>query len=254
MKYWYDTEFIDDGFTIELISIGIVAEDGRQYYAVNADMGEERVVQSTWLRDNVWPHLPTIEFPAPLRRMVHNSSFGRLDRSHEDVKSKSRIANEVREFLLHSVESDDDGLELWADYAGYDHVVLAQLWGPMIDLPDGIPMFSHDLQQELRRLGLRRADLPAQDGGLHNALADAHHLYRQFQAVMVAASQPAFGANTAGVHSELRVAHDEQYPHITVRDGVRTLVDGTILPDYLKNRFPSLFDGLANPYLIGGDL
>ncbi|MDJ0403973.1 hypothetical protein QNA23_10810 [Rhodococcus erythropolis] len=45
-----------------------------------------------------------------------------------------------------------------------------------------------------------------------------------------------------------------KYPHITVRDGVRTLVDGTILPDYLKNRFPSLFDGLANPYLTGGGL
>ena len=29
MRYFYDTEFIDDGRTIELISIGIAAEDGR---------------------------------------------------------------------------------------------------------------------------------------------------------------------------------------------------------------------------------
>jgi hypothetical protein len=29
MKYYYDTEFIEDGRTIDLISIGIVAEDGR---------------------------------------------------------------------------------------------------------------------------------------------------------------------------------------------------------------------------------
>src|SRR4051812_11038169 len=34
MKYFYDTEFLEDGQTIELISIGIVAEDGREYYAV----------------------------------------------------------------------------------------------------------------------------------------------------------------------------------------------------------------------------
>ena len=33
MKYFYDTEFIDDGHTINLISIGIVAEDGHEYYA-----------------------------------------------------------------------------------------------------------------------------------------------------------------------------------------------------------------------------
>ena len=35
MRYFYDTEFLEDGETIDLISIGIVAEDGREYYAVN---------------------------------------------------------------------------------------------------------------------------------------------------------------------------------------------------------------------------
>ena len=29
MRYFYDTEFIDDGRTIDLISIGVAAEDGR---------------------------------------------------------------------------------------------------------------------------------------------------------------------------------------------------------------------------------
>ncbi len=37
MRYFYDTEFIDDGRTIELISIGVTAEDGREYYAVSTD-------------------------------------------------------------------------------------------------------------------------------------------------------------------------------------------------------------------------
>lgn len=40
--YCYDTEFLEDGSTIELISIGIVCEDGREYYAVNSDMDEKR--------------------------------------------------------------------------------------------------------------------------------------------------------------------------------------------------------------------
>ena len=30
MRYFYDTEFIEDGTTIELVSIGVVAEDGRE--------------------------------------------------------------------------------------------------------------------------------------------------------------------------------------------------------------------------------
>ena len=32
MKYWIDTEFIARPFTIDLISIGVVA-DGREFYA-----------------------------------------------------------------------------------------------------------------------------------------------------------------------------------------------------------------------------
>ena len=37
VRYFYDTEFIDDGRTIELISIGVAAEDGREYYAVSTE-------------------------------------------------------------------------------------------------------------------------------------------------------------------------------------------------------------------------
>lgn len=37
MKYFFDTEFIEDGRTIDLVSIGIVCEDGREYYAVSAE-------------------------------------------------------------------------------------------------------------------------------------------------------------------------------------------------------------------------
>ena len=35
VKYFFDTEFYEDGKTIDLISIGIVAEDGREFYAVS---------------------------------------------------------------------------------------------------------------------------------------------------------------------------------------------------------------------------
>jgi hypothetical protein len=31
MRFWFDTEFIEDGKTIDLMSIGVVAEDGRKY-------------------------------------------------------------------------------------------------------------------------------------------------------------------------------------------------------------------------------
>jgi hypothetical protein len=36
-KYFFDTEFDEDGKTIELISIGIKCADGREYYAVSRE-------------------------------------------------------------------------------------------------------------------------------------------------------------------------------------------------------------------------
>ncbi|UXE03794.1 DnaQ-like DNA polymerase III subunit [Gordonia phage ObLaDi] len=162
MKYWYDTEFHEDGETIELISIGIVAEDGREYYAVNADLRVHRLRRNDWLMANVWPHLPT-------RPPGGGFTVETLDYEAAEVKPKDRIATEVRDFLL-----AETAPELWAWYGAYDHVALAQLFGRMIDLPAGIPMWTNDLRQEQHRLG--DPPMPAQPGGEHNALADARHL------------------------------------------------------------------------------
>src|SRR4051812_28039464 len=63
--------------------------------------------------------------------------------------------------------------DLWAYYADYDHVVLAQLFGRMVALPSHMPMYSRDLKQayDMLRPGYQ---LPQQQGDEHNALADAH--------------------------------------------------------------------------------
>lgn len=55
MLYWFDTEFHDDGRHVELISIGVVAADGREYYAVSADYDPSKA--SEWLRAHVLPQL-----------------------------------------------------------------------------------------------------------------------------------------------------------------------------------------------------
>lgn len=66
--------------------------------------------------------------------------------------------------------------ELWADYPAYDHVALCQLWGRMIDLPQGIPMRTNDLVQFADVVGCPESDLPKQDPATqHHALHDALH-------------------------------------------------------------------------------
>lgn len=168
-RYFYDTEFIEDGSTIELISIGIVA-DGREYYAVHRDAPWKRIAKHDWLMDNVVPTLPRLHGDERLHRWVlsragrrHNPCM--LDFAHPHMKDRKRIADEVCDFLLAGGEP-----ELWAYYGAYDHVALCQLWGTMMDLPDGVPMWTHELMQEWERAG--RPTKPAQ-AGEHNALADA---------------------------------------------------------------------------------
>ncbi|BCK58355.1 3'-5' exoribonuclease [Nocardia wallacei] len=174
--YTYDTEFLENGSTIDLISIGIVCETGREYYAVNADMPVDRIKNHQWLMDNVWPSLP-LRGRKPSTGYVGSESAGVLDTSSTLVKPRWVIANEVREFLL--AESTP---ELWADYAAYDHVLLAQLWGPMSRLPKGLPMWTHELQQALEDAPPGFVP-PEQTTGLHNALEDARHNMRVLAAV-----------------------------------------------------------------------
>lgn len=177
MRYFYDTEFLEDGRTIELISIGIVAEDGRELYLVNRDAPWRRIKKHEWLMANVVPKLPR---PHGDWRN-HMPKRWLIDFNNPAVRKKEAIADRVAAFLLGNDLETYTDLELWANYGAYDHVVLAQLFGRMIDLPDGVPMFTHDLQQELRRVG--NLPMPEQPAGLHNALDDARHLKACYEAL-----------------------------------------------------------------------
>lgn len=184
MRYFYDTEFIEDGRTIDLISIGIVADDGREYYAVSRDVTRgrlnRRIRKHEWLMANVVRALPK-PYGDWNNHMPKSWLF---DYNSPLVKDRKTIRSEVRQFILGP--EDDEMLpyvELWADHGAYDHVVLSQLWGCMIDLPEGMPMFTNDIQQEARAAGLSHKDLPQQTAGQHNALEDARHCKARWWAI-----------------------------------------------------------------------
>lgn len=178
-RYWYDTEFLEDGHTIELISIGIVADDGREYYAVNRDAPWKRIQKHDWLMQNVVTSLPQIHGDRRNHVSVRRNPAA-LDFDAPEMRTHAQIRDEVQRFLLAGSEP-----ELWAWYGAYDHVALCQLWGTMMDLPSGMPMWTNDVQQESHRLG--GVELPDQPEGLHNALADARHLRVMWKAVTDAA-------------------------------------------------------------------
>lgn len=140
MKIWFDTEFIEDGKTIDLISIGLVREDGAEYYAETDQFVPGKASQ--WVKDNVIAHL----------------------QRGDAIRPRDVIAREIMEFA-------GEKPEFWGYYADYDWVVLCWLYGTMMWLPDGWPMYCRDIKQLCDSLG--NPKLPEQGKGEHHALADA---------------------------------------------------------------------------------
>ena len=172
MRVYYDTEFLEDGKKIALISIGAVREDGKAYYAVNRDMPVDRILRHPWLKANVWPYLPTVDLPLNAKRPYAGKNLKQgLNEAHSAVKPIGKIADEVHKFFT----ADGKPPEMWAYYGAYDHVRLMQLYGRMIDRPPNLPMWTNDLRQEMYRLGLTAEDegFPQQEANLHKAIDDA---------------------------------------------------------------------------------
>jgi hypothetical protein len=141
--------------------------------------------------ENVVPHLPLNlktyggKGYRPFNPVeVNTSGQFVLDSDSLLVQPLDYIRKGLKAFLL----EPEDPIELWAYYAAYDHVALAQLLGgPMANMPAGIPFWTHDLMQELDRHGIvdpkTRWPMVVGGGAEHNALADARWNYQVWQQI-----------------------------------------------------------------------
>ncbi|WP_418360154.1 hypothetical protein [Sphingobacterium detergens] len=151
--------------TIDLISSGIVADDGREYYAISKEFNLREAWNRKWIRENVLK---------PLWRdlFIKDNSFGNANNywgwfetaeiNNENElfsfrslkylinkygKFNKEIAQEIIDFCNPITDVEDDKIELYGYYADYDHVVFCWLFGSMINLPEGFPKFTYDLKQ-----------------------------------------------------------------------------------------------------------
>lgn len=246
-KYFIDLEFLEGpqkklfGYTkptIDLISIGIVCEDGREYYAISKDfnlteawnrydlkksdyhpngMEPSPPIKEYWIRDNVlkpiWLELgckidkkfnSTIEQGIAVHKNLNKivkkgftydslkrliNKYGKTNKQiAEDIRSFTKCIQpldikfkEVREnyrvfeytflgdnkptewFINKNVPECDvnntiidyynyckpEDIKFYGYYSDYDWVVFCWLFGKMIDLPKGFPMYCIDLKQTL---------------------------------------------------------------------------------------------------------
>src|SRR5215217_2772038 len=146
--------------TIELISIGIVAEDGREYYAVCNEFDLKVAEKNTWLNENVLTPISAdfYQKESGYAKYHFSESLTLKNFLKWKGKTKSQIAQDVFEFCTsdtltlekakhYNIDYSNRDISFYGYYADYDWVLFCSLYGTMMDLPKGFPMYCKDLQQ-----------------------------------------------------------------------------------------------------------
>lgn len=165
MRVFMDSEFtgLHQGST--LISIGLVADNGRQFYAEFTDYDKTQV--DDWVKDNVIAHL---------------QFFGETDKNFISVISGHTLMRGNSKKITSALEDwfkQFKKVELWSDCHHYDMVLFMELFGGAFGIPENMYYIPFDISTMFKVLGIdpdvsREAfiDRPI-DGVKHNSLYDA---------------------------------------------------------------------------------
>jgi len=195
-KIFFDLEFSGLHKLTTAVSIGLVAEDGREFYAEFTDYDEHQIDE--WLHKNIMSKL-----------ILNGYSFEQhYDPEAETVHVKGDtelIKNTLTEWLEPYKE---DGIEMWGDCLAYDWVLFIGIFGNAFDIPSHIYYLPMDICTALKLCGedpdinreeyaYGKDDLEGAEKDKHNALADARtqmEVYKKLFAKLTNAGNESLGA------------------------------------------------------------
>lgn len=130
MKIFFDTEFTGLHQHTSLISIGLIDEEGKTFYAEFIDYN--RMYVDNWIRDNVIANLK-----------FNNESKPFVLYDCDDWKIlESRVP--IKEWLTKWL-SKYEYVEMWSDCLAYDWMLFNQLWGHAFSIPKNICYIPFDI-------------------------------------------------------------------------------------------------------------
>lgn len=154
-RYFLDTEFNQEVEPIQLISLGLVCEDGREFYAVSNEFDEPAC--DDWLQQHVLPNLRSLPGPDYISR-GGEYFCGRL---------------ECMRIALENFLGADKNPVFYGYYSAYDFYLFSRLWG-FLKMPEHFPKYCIDLKQALDHLNWNDwYKKPAVLQPEHHALVDA---------------------------------------------------------------------------------
>ena len=131
-KLFWDTEFTGLHQKTTLISLGIISECGKEFYAEFTDYDKSQV--DDWLQKNVIDKL--FQYDLPEENILLNSS-----KEQYVLKGNTDFIREgLKEWL-----SQFEQVEMWSDCLSYDWVLFCQLFGHAFNIPKNVYYIPFDI-------------------------------------------------------------------------------------------------------------
>jgi len=135
MKIFFDTEFTGLHKNTTLISIGLVDENGRTFYAEFTDYDESQC--DDWIKENVIKHLEFDNDKDETTELKVCDKWGICG-------NKEFIKTQLKEWL-----SEYDIVELVSDVCHYDMILFIDIFGGAFDIPKNVNPACHDINQDI---------------------------------------------------------------------------------------------------------
>lgn len=150
MKLFFDTEFTGLHKNTTLISVGIVAEDGRKFYAVLNDFDRTQCTQ--WIKKNVLKGVVEDLLCIPVSLIEDIGEDGKYTDFWIVSGNKRLVSIHLNRWL--NWIGGYDSIQFVSDVCHYDFVLLIDLitnGGTALDLPGNISPVCHDMNQDIAR-------------------------------------------------------------------------------------------------------
>lgn len=138
MNLYFDTEFTGLHAGTTLVSIGIVAENGKKFYAESADYDESQC--DDWIKENVLTRTILAGNDALAARLGADENTTVILGGKEDIR------HELTEWL-----KQFDDVQIISDVCHYDMVLLIDIFGTAFDLPKNVSAVCYDINQDIAR-------------------------------------------------------------------------------------------------------
>jgi hypothetical protein len=145
-KLFFDTEFTGLHKNTTLISIGIVSECGKSFYAELNDYDKSQV--DTWLQDNVINNL--IMSALPEGQMEYYTCSRSKDNPlgndiHKGCSIQMRCDKTLLKEELTKWLAQFESVEMWSDCLAYDWVLFNDIFGTAFDIPINVYYIPFDI-------------------------------------------------------------------------------------------------------------